>query len=123
MTIGKRIKTLRKENNDTLEVLGRKLNFNYSNLSKIERGTRRPSIDLLKAISELYNVPVSQLIGEDIDSLERSSSFLEETTHLENNDLIKRNERLLKENKQLKSELDNLKMCFDLLLKNTKRGE
>lgn len=56
--IGKKIQKLRKKHGDTLEELGEKLHFNYSNLSKIERGLRHPTLELINGVSQLYGVPL-----------------------------------------------------------------
>lgn len=69
--VGERIKKLRKQHKHTLQDLGDKLNFNYSNLSKIERGERKPSLDLLEQIADLYNVSVSFILDEELTPQER----------------------------------------------------
>ncbi|MEH7354816.1 helix-turn-helix transcriptional regulator [Neobacillus drentensis] len=53
MDIGNRIKKLRERHGLTLEEIGEKVHFNYSNLSKIERGVRKPTLELLEQLSEL----------------------------------------------------------------------
>ncbi|WP_447579932.1 helix-turn-helix domain-containing protein [Acinetobacter baumannii] len=63
--VGKKIRELRVKNGHTLEQLGSKLNFNYSNLSKIEREVRTPSVELLKEIAEIYDVPLSYFFGNE----------------------------------------------------------
>lgn len=63
-TVGKRIREIRKKNKDTLEDLGKKIDFNYSNLSKIERGDRNPTLEILRSICEVYDVPLSYFLGE-----------------------------------------------------------
>ncbi|AKR38903.1 helix-turn-helix transcriptional regulator [Bacillus cereus] len=63
-----RIKEVRKKNGDTLKDLAKKINYDYSNLSKIERGFYTPSIDLLKRISVIYNVNLQYLIEMDLES-------------------------------------------------------
>lgn len=63
--VGKKIRELRVKNGHTLEQLGSKLNFNYSNLSKIEREVRTPSVELLKEIAEIYDVPLSYFFGKE----------------------------------------------------------
>lgn len=63
--IGKTIRELRLKNGDSLEDLGKKVNFNFSNLSKIERGERKPSIELLEQISTIYDVKLSYFFGEE----------------------------------------------------------
>ena len=62
--VGDIIKRLRKRNNDTLKDLGKKVNFNFSNLSKIERGLRKPTFELLEDISKIYDVPMSTFFDD-----------------------------------------------------------
>jgi transcriptional regulator with XRE-family HTH domain len=63
--ISKKIKELRIKRSLTLEELGEKINFNYSNLSKIERGLRPPTLELIEKLSEFYNVPLVHFFGEE----------------------------------------------------------
>ncbi|ARV91365.1 transcriptional regulator [Bacillus thuringiensis serovar roskildiensis] len=63
-----RIKEVRKKNGDTLKDLAKKINYDYSNLSKIERGFYTPSIELLKRISIVYNVNLQYLIEMNLES-------------------------------------------------------
>lgn len=63
--VGSKIREIRIKNNDTLKDLGKKLNFNYSNLSKIEREVRTPSIELIEEIAKLYDVPLSYFFGQE----------------------------------------------------------
>lgn len=63
--VGAKIREIRMRHGDTLEKLGEKIDFNYSNLSKIERGVREPSIELVKQIADLYEVPLSYFFGEE----------------------------------------------------------
>lgn len=65
MEIGDKIRNIRLKNNDSLEDLGKKLNFNFSNLSKIERGTRKASLELLEQIAKIYDVKLSYFFGEE----------------------------------------------------------
>lgn len=62
--ISKKIREIRTKNGDTLEELGEKLNFNPSNLSKIERGIRKPHIELVEQISKIYDIPLTYFFGE-----------------------------------------------------------
>ena len=50
--IGAKIKELRKKNKDTLKQLAEKVDYDYSNLSKVERGKYTASVELLKKITE-----------------------------------------------------------------------
>ncbi|AZB44732.1 XRE family transcriptional regulator [Bacillus sp. FJAT-42376] len=65
-----RIKEIRKCNGDTLQSLAKKVNYDYSNLSKIERGLYVPSISLLKKIAEVYEVEISDLLVSEKRSKE-----------------------------------------------------
>ena len=53
-----KIKELRKKRGDTLKSLAEKLNYDFSNLSKIERGIHQPSLPLLEKIAAVYNVGI-----------------------------------------------------------------
>ncbi|MBY6037577.1 helix-turn-helix transcriptional regulator [Fictibacillus nanhaiensis] len=57
-----KIKELRKKNGDTLKSLAKKINYDYSNLSKIERGVYSPSLSLLVKIAEVYSVNLMTLL-------------------------------------------------------------
>lgn len=59
---GKRIQQLRKERELTQEQLAEKLNVSQNTIAKIESGLRRPSIDFLLEISELFNVSTNYLV-------------------------------------------------------------
>ncbi|WP_078412195.1 helix-turn-helix domain-containing protein [Priestia abyssalis] len=58
-----KIKEIRKKNGDTLKELAKKINYDYSNLSKIERGLYEPSLSLLQKIADVYNVNVSHFFN------------------------------------------------------------
>jgi transcriptional regulator with XRE-family HTH domain len=54
--VGLKIKKLRKENKDTLKSLASKIDYDWSNLSKVERGLYGASIELISKIIDVYNV-------------------------------------------------------------------
>lgn len=56
MNIGTKIRILRAENNDTLQGLSEKIEYDKSNLSKIERGKYDIPVDLLQKIIDVYKV-------------------------------------------------------------------
>ena len=64
--LGERVKGLRKQNGMTLKELGEALEFNYSNLSKIERGIRKPNIELLEKMAEYFKVDISYFLIKNI---------------------------------------------------------
>ena len=70
MYIGEKIRQLRKENKDTLKQLAEKIDYDWSNLSKIERGTYGLTYDLLQKIIDVYEVSPSYFLGEAYDVTE-----------------------------------------------------
>lgn len=85
--ISEKIRDIRLKKGLTLEELGDKINFNYSNLSKIERGVRTPTLELLEKLAEFYDVPLSYFFGEEAkipDELKKYGvewiTFVEEMT-------------------------------------------
>lgn len=68
--ISKKIRDIRLKKGLTLEELGDRINFNYSNLSKIERGVRSPTLELLEKLAEFYDVPLTYFFGEVKDPSE-----------------------------------------------------
>ncbi|PEQ47970.1 helix-turn-helix domain-containing protein [Bacillus cereus] len=58
-----RIKETRQRFGDTLQSLAKKINYDYSNLSKVERGVYPPSLDLLHKIATVYNMEICDLIA------------------------------------------------------------
>lgn len=63
--ISKKIREIRTKHGHTLEELGEKINFNPSNLSKIERGLRKPTIELIEQLANIYEVPLTYFFGEE----------------------------------------------------------
>jgi transcriptional regulator with XRE-family HTH domain len=61
---GTKIRELRLKHKLSLQELGDKINFNYSNLSKIERGERKPTLELLENLAEFFNVNLVEFFGE-----------------------------------------------------------
>jgi len=57
-----KIKETRKKFGDTLQSLAKKIDYDYSNLSKIERGVYIPSLDLINKIATVYNIEIMDLI-------------------------------------------------------------
>ncbi|MCQ6530330.1 helix-turn-helix domain-containing protein [Bacillus mycoides] len=57
-----KIKEVRKQYGDTLQSLAQKINYDYSNLSKVERGIYTPSLDLLNKIAKVYKIELVDLL-------------------------------------------------------------
>lgn len=60
------LKTLRKSRGMSQEVLAQQLHVVRQTVSKWEKGLSVPDADLLTRIAELFEVPVSTLLGETI---------------------------------------------------------
>jgi transcriptional regulator with XRE-family HTH domain len=56
---GKRVRELRLQHKDTLKELAEKIEYDHSNLSKIERGIYKGQIDVFQKIADVYGVDVS----------------------------------------------------------------
>ncbi len=64
-SIYKNIKKLRKERGLTLSNLADKMGSDYQQLSRVERGKSRLTVDLLMRMAEALDTPVDQLIKTD----------------------------------------------------------
>lgn len=60
--LGNKIRTLRKEKNFTLKALADKIQVTASLISQVERGIANPSISTLKAISDVLEVSIAELL-------------------------------------------------------------
>lgn len=63
MHIGAKIRQLRKENKDTLKILAEKIDYDLSNLSKVERGLMSISPQLLNDILDTYKTDPDDFFG------------------------------------------------------------
>ena len=76
------IKNLRKQKGYTQETLAQSLNIVRQTVSKWEKGYSVPDADMLEKLSDVLEVPVSDLLGkpseapEQVSELERISSQL-----------------------------------------------
>ena len=65
MKLNEEIKLLRINKNLTQKELSKKLGVSLSSLQKYEYGDFKPSSDILKKMSEVFNVPVSVILNVD----------------------------------------------------------
>lgn len=65
MTVGKRVKEIRKEKKLTLRELSKKVDISISFLSDIENGRSNPSLKRIKDIADALGTSVSVLLGEE----------------------------------------------------------
>ncbi len=64
-SIGQKIRDLRTEKEMTLGTLSEKIKVSPSLISQLERGGVNPSISLLKLIADVFQTPLSSLLGEE----------------------------------------------------------
>lgn len=77
--LGENIKILRKQKGLSQETLAQQLNVVRQTVSKWEKGLSVPDAEMLNTISELFEVPVSTLLGSTIEEPEKTSdSAMEE---------------------------------------------
>ena len=65
------IKTIRKSKGLSQEELAIKLNVVRQTISKWESGLSVPDAEMLINISELFEIPVSEILGENIEKKEK----------------------------------------------------
>lgn len=86
------IKALRKAKGFSQEELAARLNVVRQTISKWEKGMSVPDADMLVKIAELFEVPVSTLLGSDPVSNEDKSTVSEQLSRI-NEQLAIRNRR------------------------------
>ena len=64
-TIGEKLHSLRKQNGLTSRQLGVELGVSNSYIIRIEKGKRRPSMDLSIKIAQFFNISLDKLILND----------------------------------------------------------
>ena len=64
--LGENLKVLRKQKGMSQEVMAQQLNVVRQTVSKWEQGLSVPDAQMLTRIAELFEVPVSSLLGEKI---------------------------------------------------------
>lgn len=61
--VGARLKRLRTQRRMTLTVVANATGISKSTMSRLETGQRRPTLELLLALSHVYRVPLDDLVG------------------------------------------------------------
>ncbi|MEU8137838.1 helix-turn-helix domain-containing protein [Streptodolium elevatio] len=61
--VGPRLRELRRRRGLTLAELTERTGINESTLSRLEGGTRKPTLELLLPLAEVYAVPLDALVG------------------------------------------------------------
>lgn len=81
INVGKKIREVRKMHKDTLKELSEKINYDLSNLSKVERGKYAATVELLNKIIKVYKLSPTYFFGNDFTKSE-SELLLEENLEL-----------------------------------------
>ena len=68
--IGEKIRKIRKENKDTLKSLAKKIDYDWSNLSKVERGKYGATLELVDKIIKVYNADPKYFFGNGFSDAE-----------------------------------------------------
>ncbi|MET8400894.1 XRE family transcriptional regulator [Streptomyces sp900116325] len=61
--VGPRLRDLRRRHGLTLAGLAEQTGINESTLSRLECGTRKPTLEMLLPLAEVYAVPLDELVG------------------------------------------------------------
>ncbi|MFD7700623.1 helix-turn-helix domain-containing protein [Streptomyces caelestis] len=61
--VGPRLRDLRRRHGLTLAALAEQTGINESTLSRLEGGTRKPTLEMLLPLAEVYAVPLDELVG------------------------------------------------------------
>lgn len=61
MNLGKAIKELRKKRNCNQMTFAKQIGVSQGYLSQIEKGTKKPSVDLLESMSEKLDIPLPMM--------------------------------------------------------------
>ena len=64
MSIGERLRELRKSRRLTLEEVGRELNVSGASVSRYESNTRQPAAEVLQRFADFYGVSMDYLYGK-----------------------------------------------------------
>ena len=89
---GENLKTLRKNKGITQEELAARLNIVRQTASKWEKGQSVPDAEMLVKLADIFEVPVSQLLGARIESDVQSDAVAEQLARI-NEQLVIKNRR------------------------------
>ena len=93
MTVGQRIKAIRKERKLTQVQLAEKANLSRSYLADIERDRYNPSLSTLEAVAGALGIQVSAIVGEETLIKEEQAEY----NSKEEKDIAKRMEEIRKD--------------------------
>ena len=90
--VGENLKTLRKNKGVTQEELAARLNVVRQTVSKWEKGQSVPDAEMLAKLAEIFDVPVSQLLGSRIEPDAQPDALAEQLARI-NEQLVIKNRR------------------------------
>ena len=89
---GENLKTLRKNKGITQEELAARLHIVRQMISKWEKGQSVPDAEMLARLAEIFEVPVSQLLGSQIEPDAQPDAVAEQLARI-NEQLVIKNRR------------------------------
>ena len=89
---GENLKTLRKNKGITQEELAVRLNVVRQTVSKLEKGQSVPDAEMLVKLAEIFEVPVSRLLGPRIEPDTQPNALAEQLARI-NEQLVIKNRR------------------------------
>ena len=89
---GENLKTLRRNKGITQEELAARLNVVRQTISKWEKGQSVPDAEMLVKLAEIFEVPVSQLLGARIEPGAQPDALAEQLARI-NEQLVIKNQR------------------------------
>ena len=111
--LGENIKTLRKQKGFSQETLAQQLNVVRQTVSKWEKGYSVPDAEMLNTLSELFEVPVSTLLGGTIPEAEKQNdSRIDEIA----NQLAILNEQLANKTARRRKVIKRILLCFLIVI-------
>ena len=75
-----RIVDLREKVNMTQTELAKKMGFDKSTMSKVEKGTRKVSSDELRKLSRIFDVSADYLLGNENEPTEKTADLADKET-------------------------------------------
>jgi len=77
MTLGEKLKKLRKEKNWSQQYLSDQLGVHTKHISRYENNVNKPSLEMLRKLSDLFNVSVDYLVNEEASNINFKDKELE----------------------------------------------
>lgn len=74
MIVGENIRKCRKKQGLTQKELAEKLGVSYTVISQYERGIRYPKLETIKKIVDALNIPIKDIIDDDMLEIEKELS-------------------------------------------------